>query len=390
MSLRQDAEKLLKQLKQTEFLLWRMKQNRVYDARHQEEVDQLYEKVHRQELVIPGVVERIENLELVDPLGISRPNEQQDCSILVTGHQKSFVREVEEPLAEFLQNVEGPAAKARWLPDPSKPRAFPVLEVRKRWATLVGISDYGQTGWESLSTPSADAKAIHDLLLSDQRYGSQPDQTRMLTDSAAQRNAILNAIESTGQAASSDDMLLFYFSGHGDLQDGDAILIPYDYDHAAPKDSAVRIAEVTELMHSSRAHVKIIILDACHSGPDIPLGTEGKKGIAEEIGMDPEFERRVFEQARGAALLASCVAKQVSWTYKKKSLSAFTYFLCEGMRGAADFDRKGFVTVSDEFHYVANEVQRWAEESNRKQTPALSYTTTGEIILMDNRHGKTP
>lgn len=388
MSIRLDAERLLDQVNQTETVLRRMKQNRAYETRGQE-AERLYERVRQQTLVVPSFVERIDSLELVDPLHISRPNEWMDIGILVAKHQNRFVREVEEPLAELLQNVEGSAAKARWVPEPSKAGVLaPILEVRERWATLVGVSDYQKAGLTSLSTSKSDASAIHDLLLSDQRYGDQSAQTRLFVDSTAQRVDILSAIENAAQAANGGDMLLFYFSGHGDLKDGDAILIPYDYDRAAPKDSAVRIAEVMGLMNSSRAHVKIIILDACHSGPDIPLGDEEKKGVEKEMGMDPDFERRVFDQARGSALLAACVARQASWTYRAKGLSAFTYFFCEGLRGAADFGRKGFVTVSDAFHYVANEVQQWAEERNLRQTPALSYTTTGEIILMDYRQGK--
>ena len=36
---------------------------------------------------------------------------------------------------------------------------------------------------------------------------------------------------------------------------------------------------------------------------------------------------------------------------------------------------------------VANGVQLWAGERNLVQSPALSYTTTGEIILIDQRAG---
>jgi Caspase domain len=387
MSVRLDAEGLLEQLNQAENVLWRMMQNRAYGAHQKGEVQAFYEKVRQQRNVISPVVERIENLELLDPLHTSRPNDWMDIGILVADHLSRFAREVREPLADRLQNVEGPAAASRWAARKGAPLP-PVLQVRERWAVLVGISDYGQTGFTSLSTPKADAEAVHALLLGDRRHGYQPERTRMFIDGKAQRDDILEAVKVFARSAGGEDMILFYFSGHGDLADGDAILIPHNLDPVHPQDSALPIAQVMELMAASPARAKIVILDACHSGPDIPVDGEERKGVVDVMGMDPEFERRVFESARGTAVLSACVARQVSWTYRKVGLSAFTYFLRDGLRGAADVDDKGFVTVSDAFHYAVNGVRGWGDERGLVQTPALSYTTTGEIVLMDYRQGR--
>lgn len=384
MSIRLDAERLLNQLTQAETAIERLGQNWAY-REHSETSETLYERVGQTIAVVKPLVSEIELLELRDPTHSLYPGEWRTLGFQVVATQRRVKKEVEEPLAQLLEEVGGAAAKARWVSARPVP---PVLEVRDRWAMLVGVSDYRNAGLLSLSTTSSDARAIHALLLSDQRYGYEAAKTRMFIDSASRRDDILGAIKSCAQAAGREDMLFFYFSGHGDLKDGDAILIPYDYNRAAPRDSAILIAEVTELMESSHARAKIIILDACHSGPDIPLGDEEKKSVEAEMGMSEGFVERVFEQASGTAILSSSVASQVSWTYREKGLSAFTYFLREGLRGGADFDRKGFVTVSDVFHYVANGVREWGEKRGAKQTPALSYTTTGEIILMDYRQGK--
>ena len=118
---------------------------------------------------------------------------------------------------------------------------------------------------------------------------------------------------------------------------------------------------------------KVIVLDACHSGASI--------GKAEPT-MTPEFIRRVFEEAEGMAVLASCKQGQQSWEWAEKSRSVFTYYLLEALAGQADLDQKGFVTVSDASRYVTDGVKRWATQEGVPQTPTLQYTVVGDIVLV--------
>jgi hypothetical protein len=55
--------------------------------------------------------------------------------------------------------------------------------------------------------------------------------------------------------------------------------------------------DVREIVAASPARARVIVLDACHSGAAI-----GKAGPA----MTPEFIQRVFTEAEGMAVLASC------------------------------------------------------------------------------------
>jgi len=139
-------------------------------------------------------------------------------------------------------------------------------------------------------------------------------------------------------------------------------------------DTAVPISRIKAVMEEAPARAKVIFLDACHSGADI-----GGKGPRL---MSAEFIRRVFEQAEGIAVLASCKQRQLSYEWRTQERSVFTHFLLEALAGKADRDKKGFVTVQDASRHVANGVRLWASQHNVSQTPTLHYTVAGDIILV--------
>jgi uncharacterized caspase-like protein len=154
---------------------------------------------------------------------------------------------------------------------------------------------------------------------------------------------------------------------------GEGYLLAHDTRLSALKHTAVAMRDVHELMEGSPAQARVIVLDACHSGASI-----GKAAAM----MTLEFMRRVFEEARGMAVLASCEQGQQSWEWHEEGRSVFTYYLLEALAGEADFDGKGFVTVSDASRYVSDGVKAWAADNGVPQTPTLRYTVVGDIILV--------
>ena len=98
--------------------------------------------------------------------------------------------------------------------------------------------------------------------------------------------------------------------------------------------------------------------------------------------MTEEFMQHVFAEAEGIAILSSCKQQQVSWEWHEKGQSVFTYYLLESLQGAADFDKKGFVTIGDVNRDVTDKVKSWSVQENRVQIPTLQYTAVGDIVLI--------
>jgi hypothetical protein len=274
-----------------------------------------------------------------------------------------------------------PPAKAGG-PEPAPgPRPAPLtIPVRYRWGVLVGVNHYEDEAISALKVCVGDVRAVHELLTADARIGYDRAKMRLLVDEGGDalptRAEVLGSLKAMASRAETEDMLFFYFSGHGMVKDDESYLLPGDARHINLADTAIPLRRVRELVEGSAAHAKVIVLDACHSGAQI-----GK----EPVQMTEGFIRRVFEQARGIAVLASCERGQVSWEFPQERCSVFTYYLLEGLRGKADLDDKGFVTVGDISRYVSDQVQNWAATHAREQTPTLQYTVAGDIILVDHR-----
>lgn len=272
-----------------------------------------------------------------------------------------------------LDNQAKTAAGGGDRPSAHTRRAAPevaVLNPGQAWAVLVGINTYDEPYIANLSVCVDDVTAV-------QRALAPGYQTaRLLTDATPEhlptRANILSTLASIAQAAGERDSLLFYFSGHGIAHEGESYLLPRDARLAALRHTAIAMRDLRELLDHSPARARVIVLDACHAGAAM-----GKAAPT----MTPEFIQRVFEEAEGLAVLASCKQGQLSWEWTEHQRSVFTYYLLEAVQGRADGDSKGFVTVSDASRYVTDRVKRWSAENNVPQTPTLQYTVAGDIVL---------
>jgi hypothetical protein len=153
----------------------------------------------------------------------------------------------------------------------------------KRYALLVAISQYPPpTHRASGSVP--DARDLYGVLLSD--YGFEPENIDTLFDRAATRQAIIERFRSLLGRADSEDLVIFYFAGHGTL-------LPRNYsvqDHeASGNDQALKVwgtdnrgsvildDELGHLIRGLKTRRALVIVDACFAGtlnyliPPIPI-----------------------------------------------------------------------------------------------------------------------
>jgi hypothetical protein len=243
-----------------------------------------------------------------------------------------------------------------------------------RWAVLVGVNDYtDKNHFGTLRMSVGDTTKISEVLNSG---GFEQGNIHLLTDREQQkplREAIIAELKAVAAVTDSDDLLLFYFSGHGVEKGGEIYLMPQNGMGIAPDETGLSIRYIKKIMEEAKARAKVILLDACHSGTDGPA-----KGSQE---MSEEFIKNVFKQAAGMAILSSCRSNQFSYEWKEKQCSVFTYYLLEALEGKADRSNKGFVTVLDVNLYVTDGVKSWASQNRVIQVPILSYLVSGDILL---------
>ena len=283
------------------------------------------------------------------------------------------------PFQQQAENVPTPEVppvqESSDLPAPKQPDVY---GKGKRWALIVGINEYEDTlSYGQLKVCTQDAKAIYTQLIAG---GFKEPNIRLLADQRSQAQAplrenILATLQNIVRMTEPDDLLLFYFSGHGEAELSESYLIPRNGRGVALHDTAVAISRVKEIIGTAKAKAKVLLLDACHSGANIQA--KGKRP------MSAEFINNVFKEAAGLAILSSCKEGQYSYEWPEKQCSAFTYYLIEALQGNADNDEKGFVTVQDVNRYITHSVKEWAFQREVSQAPTLHYIVSGDILLVE-------
>lgn len=150
---------------------------------------------------------------------------------------------------------------------------------------------------------------------------------------------------------------LFYYTGHADQT----------YFHLGPKTKhPLSYQHFTSFFKSLRATRKIAIFDSCYSGEIIrefgslqkykSLLKRGKtKGIRARRKLDLHkliTPKQGHEQ--GMRIIASSLG--VSWELKEYKASVFTHHLLKGLRGPADVNHDGKITVDELFDYTSQKV----------------------------------
>jgi hypothetical protein len=256
-----------------------------------------------------------------------------------------------------------------------------LLEIRNKRAVFVGVNNYSDTSIRSLSYSVADVTSAQELLTDVKRAGYDRANLKLIVDTAEEANMkpvrsnIMSSIKSLAETASGEDSILFFFSGHGIERDGKSYVLPSDSRLNVLEETAVSIGWIREILETSNARVKVIILDACHAGALI--------GKAESGRMTKAFQESIFPAPEGFAIVSSCKMNEVSYEWTEKGHGVFTYYLNEGLSGFADFDSDGIITVSDISRYVSEKVKNWAFENGVQQNPTLECKISGDIPLIN-------
>lgn len=244
----------------------------------------------------------------------------------------------------------------------SPPEPEPLSEERygdvRIFAVVVGVSQY--TAMPVLRFTDDDARLFFAHLASEKGGDIPASRMKLLLEEKATYENITQALEKIAYRADENDVIIFYFSGHGLSR----AFLPFDYDGLF---NQLGHEEVLAILQSSRARHKVCIADACHSGGIDYSSSLAAKGVATH-----EIERfyDLFEQAEsGTALLMSSSAEEASLEDRALRHGVFTHFLLQGISGLADHDRDGIVNIRELFWYVHHYVVEYTEGA---QSPVLT------------------
>jgi hypothetical protein len=236
----------------------------------------------------------------------------------------------------------------------------PVNPNIKIWAVIVGVGAYENA--QPLSYTKDDAYRMYAFYKSPEG-GSLPDrQIALLIDEDATRKNVIQAIRNMYSQAGKDDIIIFYFSGHG----AKGAFITSEFDRNDTKDykGILWHEELQSVFEQSPAKHKYLIADACHAG-SFTTGASKETGTRSRGTFYQAFE----ESKGGFVLLLSCMGNEVSVETRGVRQGVFSHFLLRGLKGESDTNKDKIVSVIELFDYVDSNVKNF---TRGKQNPVIS------------------
>ena len=232
-----------------------------------------------------------------------------------------------------------------------------------KWAVIVGVNLYLDGSIPSLKYAVADAELVADTLV--EKCGYDKDRILLLSDDQPEHLKPLkmnldDKLPRFLAKAAPGDTVFVFFSGHGfPDSEGQTYLAPKNCRRDSLALSGLRVDEISNWLRRCKAKRKLLVLDCCHAG--------GKD--VEAVGCSSAELSKPFRNATGLITLASCKLNQKSFEWEEKRHGLFTYFLVEGLSGAADKDGNSIVDSDEIYHYVYDKVPVQAELMADDQTP---------------------
>ncbi len=237
----------------------------------------------------------------------------------------------------------------------------------KVYAVIVGVARY--LHMQSLNYTDDDAYRMYAFLKSPQG-GALPDsQVVILIDESATRQKIIASMEKIFNKANEEDMILFFFSGHGEKEG----LLPIDYNGY---DNVLEHKTIKKLLNKSKAKYKLCITDACYAGMmEEALNDKAKKTESQRI---TDLYKQLDEKT-SLALLMSSQAQETSVENAGLRQGIFSHFLLRALKGGADDNKDKVVTLGEVYKYVKSSVKYY---TGQYQTPILVGDNVNEDLIL--------
>jgi hypothetical protein len=246
--------------------------------------------------------------------------------------------------------------------------------VAGKYAVVVGINDYASEDISDLRFCESDAQSFADVLRSTCGYGGH---VVTLLGKDARGELILKTLRNLADPrfVPQRDTVVFYFSGHGAVLDGQNYLVPVDgsADPDYVKQYNLRVDDIAALLKQGGFARQVLFLDACRNELRADGKSLGGRGLV-QFNLAEQF-------AKGLKVLLGTEFGQISREDEALGHGLFTYYLVEGLKGAAA-DDAGLITVGQLEGYVLNEMAAYSlQNPAKRQVPVSAGEGSSAIPL---------
>ena len=222
---------------------------------------------------------------------------------------------------------------------------FSSIEIKAQhtYVVSVGIADYQSIN--DLTFTEADVATFNQIM-------AQHDaEITTLTGIKATHANILKTVRSVFAKATPADAVIFFFSGHG-YEGG---FCCYDM-QANSHLGGMSYQEMQILFRNCRAGRKMVFADACFSG--------GLSKQRTQLQVQAVSNNDVM-------FFLSSRLDETSLELPQGPNGLYTYFLAQGLCGAADVNNDRIISASEIYNFVGAKVSSWANQIPHNQHPTI-------------------
>ena len=248
----------------------------------------------------------------------------------------------------------------------------------KLWILLIGVNRYKDPELPSLQYSAIDCQGLSEALIdATQAFPQRSMQIRHDFGVPATLGQVRDSLATIVQFAEAADTILIYFSGHGVLcaNTQQPILCLSDTQKADLLHTGLSVDELLEQLNRAPAK-QVLWLDTYHaelSNPTLHL----IRALRKQFHQRPDFYAMI-----------SCDQAQQSWKFAELGHGVFTYFLMQGLRGAAA-DRSGTIEAEKLYKYVYHQTLRYLDKTNQ-QLRSIKARSHPEIPIQPEYPLQTP
>lgn len=207
---------------------------------------------------------------------------------------------------------------------------LPLSLAARTYVVSVGICNYQYI--RGLRQTENDARSIASL------YRSRQCDVTTLLGAQATHEGIISALRTVSAKAEKDDVVVFFFSGHG----GKGGLCAYDTQGAS---TFITYTEIAKELKNCKADNKQLYIDACYSG-----------GLRLDGSRSTPTAQSTFSNTEGVMLFLSSRSGETSQENFYGPNGKFTKYLLRGLKGGADTNRNRIVEAKELFTFVSAKV----------------------------------
>lgn len=255
-------------------------------------------------------------------------------------------------------------------------------------AVIIGIDKYEDDRIAPLELAAADAKAIYDIL-THPYFGGFPAEnvTLLLNEDASYRNIKEAILVDLVERACFEDTVVIYYAGHGapgpatGTNSADAMekyFVPYDAKIDRLRAHGVAMSDVNDWFRYIQSRRVIFFIDSCYSG------ASGGRSFNNPLfntraSLTDEFLEEL--SGDGRIVVTACEVNQVSLELKELGHGLFTHYLLEGLRGKADIDGDGRVSISELYQWLYEKVKIHSRKLGSLMEPIQKGDVKGNVYL---------